>query len=146
MTVPFHDARVVLVGMEASPGALTLLRYAGSVARTVGARLLVFHAVGPSTGPLDLEADPPHPDRDRARAHELYETFCRESGDLQVDYVASDGRASDAILDAIRTHHADLAVVSTHGRTGIERAAKGSIAETLVRLSPVPVLTLPPSR
>ncbi len=38
----------------------------------------------------------------------------------------------------------DLAVVGTHGRTGLVHLLLGSVAEKLVRLSPVPVLTVPP--
>jgi nucleotide-binding universal stress UspA family protein len=38
----------------------------------------------------------------------------------------------------------DLIVVGTHGRTGFVHMLLGSVAEKLVRLSPVPVLTVPP--
>jgi nucleotide-binding universal stress UspA family protein len=37
-----------------------------------------------------------------------------------------------------------LVIVGTHGRTGVRHLLLGSIAEKLVRLSPVPVLTVPP--
>jgi nucleotide-binding universal stress UspA family protein len=36
----------------------------------------------------------------------------------------------------------DLVVVGTHGRTGIRHALLGSVAERVVRRSPVPVLTV----
>ena len=39
----------------------------------------------------------------------------------------------------------DLIVVGTHGRTGLAHLLLGSVAEKLVRLSPVPVLTVPPT-
>jgi nucleotide-binding universal stress UspA family protein len=37
--------------------------------------------------------------------------------------------------------HADLLVVGTHGRTGWRHMVLGSVAERLVQVSPVPVLT-----
>lgn len=37
---------------------------------------------------------------------------------------------------------ADLVIVGTHGRRGVARALLGSVAEKVVRLSPVPVLTV----
>lgn len=46
------------------------------------------------------------------------------------------------IVDAINESKADLLVVGTHGRRGVEHALLGSVAEKLVRLSPVPVLTV----
>ena len=45
------------------------------------------------------------------------------------------------IVDVIKESKADLLVIGTHGRRGLEHALMGSVAEKLVRLSPVPVLT-----
>jgi nucleotide-binding universal stress UspA family protein len=45
-------------------------------------------------------------------------------------------------LRAARELRSDLIVVGTHGRTGLSHFWLGSVAETLVRLAPVPVLTL----
>ena len=47
------------------------------------------------------------------------------------------------ILSAIDETHADLVVLGTHGRTGVERVLLGSVAERLVRLSPVPTVVVP---
>lgn len=47
-----------------------------------------------------------------------------------------------AILDFAQTHHADLIVMGTHGRRGISRVFLGSVAERVVRFSPIPVLTV----
>jgi nucleotide-binding universal stress UspA family protein len=41
---------------------------------------------------------------------------------------------------------ADLIVIGTHGRTGIQHVLLGSVAEKVVRLAPCPVLTVRPSR
>lgn len=46
------------------------------------------------------------------------------------------------IMDAIKELKPDLVVMGTHGRRGVEHAILGSVAEKLVRLSPVPVLTV----
>ncbi len=40
----------------------------------------------------------------------------------------------------------DLLVVGTHGRTGMTKLLLGSVTEKLIRLSPIPVLTVPPPR
>lgn len=47
------------------------------------------------------------------------------------------------ILRAVESEQADLVVIGTHGRRGIARLALGSVAERIVRSSPVPVLTVP---
>lgn len=46
------------------------------------------------------------------------------------------------ILDVAEKSQADLIVMSTHGHTGLTRVLIGSTAEKIVRLSPVPVLSL----
>ena len=48
----------------------------------------------------------------------------------------------DEIIAAAATAHADLIVLGTHGRRGVSRALLGSVAERVVRLSPVAVLTV----
>jgi nucleotide-binding universal stress UspA family protein len=45
-------------------------------------------------------------------------------------------------MDAINECKPDLVVMGTHGRRGVDHLVLGSIAEKVVRLSPVPVLTV----
>jgi nucleotide-binding universal stress UspA family protein len=54
------------------------------------------------------------------------------------------GSAAPEIVKAARALHADLIVMSTHGRTGLRHVLIGSIAEKVVRLAPCPVLTVKP--
>ncbi len=46
------------------------------------------------------------------------------------------------ILRAAREHGADVIVMGTHGRTGLEHLLLGSVAEKVLRQAQVPVLTL----
>ncbi|MBI2206617.1 MAG: universal stress protein [Candidatus Rokubacteria bacterium] len=50
----------------------------------------------------------------------------------------------DQIVDAARDERADMLVLGTHGRTGLDRLLMGSVAERVVRLAPCPVLTVRP--
>jgi nucleotide-binding universal stress UspA family protein len=50
------------------------------------------------------------------------------------------GRAAKEILDHAKTGGADLIAMATHGRTGVRRWVLGSVAETVLRAAPVPVL------
>jgi len=54
------------------------------------------------------------------------------------------GAAPDVICDRAREVGADLIVMTSHGRTGIGRMWLGSVADAVVRNSPVPVLVLRP--
>ena len=48
----------------------------------------------------------------------------------------------ERILDAVKEANVDLIVMGTQGRRGLPRLILGSVAEKVVRLSPVPVLTV----
>jgi nucleotide-binding universal stress UspA family protein len=54
------------------------------------------------------------------------------------------GRPADEILQYIKEHKMDLVIMSTHGRSGIPRWAMGSVADKVIRSSPIPVLIIPP--
>lgn len=63
----------------------------------------------------------------------------------QVSWARSELRAGapwQQILEASKGLHADLIVMGTHGRRGINHALLGSVAEKVVRFAEVPVLTV----
>lgn len=51
---------------------------------------------------------------------------------------------SETILSAARKSRADLLVIGTHGRTGIEKFFLGSVAEEVLRNAEIDVLVIPP--
>lgn len=52
------------------------------------------------------------------------------------------GAAASGLMAAIDELRPDLVVMGTHGRQGMSHLVLGSVAEKLVRMSPVPVLTM----
>jgi nucleotide-binding universal stress UspA family protein len=52
----------------------------------------------------------------------------------------AEGDVDDEILNAIRAKSADLVVMTTHGRGGLERMWLGSVADEIIRRAHVPVL------
>ena len=52
------------------------------------------------------------------------------------------GRPFERIVETAVAEDVGLIVMGTHGRTGLERVAVGSVAERVIRLAPCPVLTL----
>ncbi|MEF8863154.1 MAG: universal stress protein [Haloarculaceae archaeon] len=53
-----------------------------------------------------------------------------------------EGDPHGEILEYVSEHDIDLVVMGTHGRTGTDRIVMRSVAERVVRRSPVPVLTV----
>ena len=61
---------------------------------------------------------------------------------VEVTEAIRDGAPHEAILEYAAEEDVDAVVMGTHGRRGLERYLLGSVAERVVRLSPVPVLTV----
>lgn len=81
---------------------------------------------------------------DRVREHQrvaLSARFEQLPAEIRGAAVVLRGDAPEELCRLAR--HADLVVVSTHGRTGLDRWWNGSVAERVARLSPVPVLVEP---
>lgn len=54
------------------------------------------------------------------------------------------GDAADKILNYILSEGIDLVIMGTHGRKGLERILFGSVADRVIKMSQVPVLSINP--
>jgi nucleotide-binding universal stress UspA family protein len=62
--------------------------------------------------------------------------------DLPVETATVEGVPKATILDYVEDERMDMVVMGTHGRTGLDHYLIGSVAEKVVRRSPVPVVTV----
>lgn len=65
-----------------------------------------------------------------------------ETKDVPIETGLIEGTPSKEIVRYATEQGCDLIVMGTHGRGGIDRLLLGSVAERVVRGSPVPVLTV----
>jgi nucleotide-binding universal stress UspA family protein len=63
---------------------------------------------------------------------------------LEVNEQVVSGEAVHSLLDLARELSVDLIALATHGRTGWQRLAFGSVADKIVRTSDIPMLVLRP--
>jgi nucleotide-binding universal stress UspA family protein len=107
------------------------------------------------------------------RAFEYYTPFCHVPGEIESfvsgiikgagekieEFVKTDlkdcshcktkvvsGDPAHGILDYIASEDIDLVIMGTHGRKGLDRVFFGSVADRVVKMSSVPVLTINPHR
>jgi len=66
------------------------------------------------------------------------------SEEINVSARVEVGQPAPEIVAAVESVGADLVVVGTHGTRGFEHLMLGSVAEKVLRICPVPVLTVPP--
>lgn len=75
--------------------------------------------------------------------HEFAEAhFSNYPWETAVSVVSGD--AADMIMQYIHSHMIDLVIMGTHGRKGLDKIIMGSVAERVVRTSPIPVMVVSP--
>ena len=83
-------------------------------------------------------------DAQRKWAEDTLEARCgqwRQSG-IKARWRLEVGVPFEEIVKAAEEEHADMIVMGTHGRSGLNRLLLGSVAERVVRLALCPVLTV----
>jgi nucleotide-binding universal stress UspA family protein len=138
----------ILVPVDGSLPSMLGLKEAIKLAKSLGSQLQLVHVMNEVilTG---MESPPGYLDKVldamRGEATAVLDEAAREvrehALEPQTVLLESIGsRASDRIVEQAKTWNADLIVMGTHGRRGLQRLALGSDAEFVVRDSPVPVL------
>ncbi len=140
--------RHILVPSDLSPHGIRPVQPIAELALELGAKITLLHVlvdlkVAPLGAPLAPMVSSSATDREvrEARA-KLDEQRAMIAGRADVDSVVI--RASDvarAIVHYAKEHAIDLIAVSTHGHTGLRHLALGSVAEAVLRLSEVPVIS-----
>ncbi len=139
-----NDFQHVLVPVDFEPPSLRALAYGADLAQTFDAALTIVHAWNISlyeyAGPLYFSPEL-WSDLEMAAKLQLDDTVSRVRDRVPKAHgLLLRGTPSIAVLDAIRATKADLVVMGTHGRGAVAHFLLGSIAEKVVRTSPVPVL------
>jgi len=62
---------------------------------------------------------------------------------VRFEIVTKSGREDDEIIKFAKQEKVDIVVMGTHGGTGIEHVIFGSVAEKVLRRSPIPVFIIP---
>ncbi len=144
--------KTILCPIDFSNSCERVLDVAAHVARSEGARLTLLH-VTDVPGALSDKVIVAHEGGDHAVRTSAYvrESALRElercaaplrARGVEVETAFAAGSVVQAILRASSERAADLIVMGTHGRTGLSHMLLGSVAERVLRLSPVPVLTV----
>jgi nucleotide-binding universal stress UspA family protein len=144
--------RHVLCPIDFSEPSQRALAYAVAFADWHKARLAVMH-VAPTFEPslvppvrYDEPGDVVFPVQ-REEVLEALHRMAKAAGasPSRVDAVAEAGGPASMILDRAVSWPADLLVIGTHGRSGLDRALLGSVAERVMHKAPCAVLTVPPA-
>ena len=78
------------------------------------------------------------------RLYEFVDAHFTEFPGTKTVVVAGD--AAEKIVEYIEDQKIDLVIMGTHGRKGMDKVIFGSVADRVIRLSPVPVMVVNPYR
>ena len=78
----------------------------------------------------------------RRRMNEFHDSHFKALPDVIDEVILGD--ASETILEYIANKQIDMVIMGTHGRKGLDRVIFGSVAERVIKSSPVPVLVVNP--
>ena len=134
---------LVLVPLDGSSLAEGALPRAAELALAGGAAMLLVRATQAHPFPLVDPIDAQVKVVGEAEAYlASVAARVRAFGVKDVRCSAWYGAPATAIVDAAEFNHADLIVMTTHGRSGLGRLVMGSVAESVVRGTSVPILLL----
>jgi universal stress protein A len=140
--------RRILVPIDFSPDADQAMAWAIDLARRYDASLVLTYVVQPVAWPASPDGLVVTPSDLLATARrELGMSLDRtresiETAGIHAEAVLIDGSPAREIAELARAKGVDLIVMGTHGRTGIQHALLGSVAEKVLRTAPCPVLTV----
>lgn len=140
--------KTILFATDFSESSDHAFQYALSLARKFDSLLGIIHVI---SEPVDLRGFyVPHISFDKLEeeieegARKMMEKFCRTHSQeySKVESFVVPGIPYDEIIRKALEIGADLIVIGTHGRTGLDHVLFGSTAEKVVRKSTIPVMTI----
>jgi nucleotide-binding universal stress UspA family protein len=139
----------ILVPTDGSEGVERAIRHAAEVAATNDAALHGLYVLS-TDAYAGLAMESSWESVDRLLREDAEEAVGRvqaiaEATDaaIPVETAVMEGKPSREIVRYAEAEDCDLVVMGTHGRGGIDRLLLGSVAESVVRASSVPVTTVP---
>lgn len=145
----------ILIGIDNSKFAEHAAKYGFDIAHKFKARVGLVHIVEPVMMPYNNSGDPLMGTTDFSAdvdiikiqnnaAKAIIESTIKQFGDgLEITHFSEFGDTAEGIINCSKEFGADMIVIGTHSRTGIDRLLMGSVAEHVVRHAEVPVLVVP---
>lgn len=143
------EIKKILCAVDFSEHSPIVAEYASTIAKTMGAEIVCLY-VAPSLDQYVGFHVPPSSIENFVGeivtgADASMESFITENfSGVTVTGKVVTGYAAEEILGIAKEEKADMIIMGTHGRVGIDRMLFGSVAEKVVKAAKAPVLTVRP--
>lgn len=138
------NIRLIILPVDGSEHSRHAAEYAADLAGGLDAEIVALHCLPPVPAYLG------EPNFERAREGREAEAeavlkpirdFLEETG-VRFRDMAVDGSPGEAIADVAKAERADLVVMGSKGKTGLEGLILGSVTHRVLHISPCPVLVV----
>ena len=141
----------IVVAIDFSQITPEIITQAETLAQAFQSKLWLIHIAEPEPDFVGFKTGP-QPKRDRwaqefRKEHQQIQDLAEELRQKGLDTVAllTQGSTVETILTEAKKLAADLIIVGSHGRSGIEKLFMGSVSEGILQNTPCPVLVIPAS-
>ena len=139
----------IICALDLSQHSALVAEYAVSMAKAFDAEIIAVYAAPALTQYVGFHVPPSSIENFVgeivAGAEKTMEEFVAEHfKGVKATGKVVNGYAAEEILNLVESTGADLIIMGTHGRKGIDRILFGSVAEKIVKSSVVPVMTVRP--
>jgi nucleotide-binding universal stress UspA family protein len=140
----------IVCALDLSQHSALVAEYATAMARAFNAEVIAVYAAPALTQYVGFHVPPSSIENFVgeivAGAQKSMEEFVAEHfKGINATGKVVNGYAAEEILSMVESSGADLIIMGTHGRKGIDRILFGSVAEKIVKSSNVPVMTVRPA-
>lgn len=141
----------ILVPLDGSAFSESILPYARELASDLGAEIVLLHVNVEAVAEFEPYRSPLAPlpvevKKAKLEALDYIKSVCNhlEQAGFPATYLIRDGGVAETIIEAAEIMQAGTIVMSTHGRSGVSHMLAGSVAEQVVRKSPILVALIRP--
>jgi nucleotide-binding universal stress UspA family protein len=141
--------RRILCPVDFSDHSRRALDHALAIATWYDAVVTLLHVspLMPVAAYAPMSGMPPYvgltPDARQALMRSMKEFAAGVAASVPIEFEIAEGHVAAIIVDRAGELTADLLVLGTHGRSGLDRWVLGSVTEKVLRKAPCPVLTTP---
>ena len=137
----------ILIVVDDSLPSIKAVKFGYGFARKFGGKVMLLSVIEPDLILGNPDAGIFPDDAEIAAKANTADFLTRMQNDyaqsIETELASPEGDIGPIVLKVIADWHADLVVTGTHGRTGISKLVIGSVAESIIGLSPVPVCVVP---
>lgn len=146
----------ILIALDYYPSAEKIAETGYALAKAMDAAVILVHVLDAPTyysnldyspimgyGGFNTSADFVDQESLERAAGDFLEQSKKHLGDGRITTSVLEGDCAEAILTAAKAHQADVIVLGTHSRRGLDKLLMGSVAQKVLHRCEVPVFIIP---